>query len=155
MIDIREGGLDVPAVQDLLHYHHREAHSRFPSEFAHALPPDALVDAAISFFSAWDGGQLLGIAALKRIDAGHAEVKSMRTHPDALRRGVGRALMTRIVQEAKARGFERLSLETGVTEDFVAAGRLYESVGFSDCPAFGDYPPSPFNRFMTLALRRR
>jgi putative acetyltransferase len=152
VIEIREGGLDEPQVQALLHYHHREARSRFPSEFAHALPPAALVDPAITFFAARDGDALLGIAALKRIDDGHAEVKSMRTHPEALRRGVARALLGRVVDQARERGFARLSLETGTSVDFVAANGLYEAVGFVDCLAFGDYPPSPYNRFMTLAL---
>ena len=152
MIEIREGGLDHPAVQDLLAYHHREAHRRFPAGFAHALPPDALRDPAIGFFSGWEDDALLGIAALKRLDADHAEVKSMRTHPDALRRGVARLLLGHILGEARARGHARISLETGTTADFVAANALYEAFGFVDRDAFGGYPPSPHNRFMTLAL---
>ena len=156
MIEVREGGLDDARVQDLLAYHHREAHRRFPSEFAHALPPAALNDPAITFFAAWEGETLLGIAALKQFGdgegGGEAEVKSMRTHPDALGRGVGRALLARVIAKARAQGLARVSLETGTTADFAAAARLYESAGFTDCAAFGDYPPSAYNRFMTLAL---
>ena len=151
-MEVRAGGLDDPAVQALLAYHHREAHSRFPSEFAHALPPGALRDPAVSFFAAWDGDALLGIAALKRIDDGHAEVKSMRTHPDRLRRGAARALLDRVIAEARAGGHARLSLETGTTDDFIAANTLYERAGFVECDAFGSYPASPYNRFMTLSL---
>ena len=149
---VREGGLDDPRVQDLLLYHHREAHSRFPSGFAHALPPEGLRDPAIRFFAAWQDDALLGIAALRRIDANHAEVKSMRTHPRALRRGVARLLLDRVVDEARIDGFAQLSLETGATADFTAANALYEAFGFVDCDAFGGYPPSPHNRFMTLQL---
>lgn len=152
MIDIRAGGLDNPAVQALLAYHHREASRLFPSEFAHALPPGALHDPAVRFFSAWDGDELLGIAALKRMDSGHAEVKSMRTHPDRLRRGAARALLDRVIAEARAEGYAQLSLETGVGTPFVAANALYERAGFVDCEAFGHYPPSPHNRFMTMML---
>ena len=152
MIDVRPGGLDHPAVQALLAHHHRDAHGRFPSGFAHALPPEALHDPAIGFFAAGDGDALLGIAALKRIDADHAEVKSMRTHPDQLRRGAARLLLDRLIAEARAAGYRRLSLETGTTPDFVAANALYERAGFVDCGAFGSYPASPYNRFMTLPL---
>ena len=152
MIEIREGGLDHPAVQDLLAHHHPEAHRRFPVGFAYALPPDALRDPAISFFSGWKDATLLGVAALKRLDGDHAEVKSMRTHPDALRRGVARRLLGHLLGEARARGYARISLETGTTSDFVAANALYEAFGFVDREAFGEYPPSPHNRFMTLVL---
>jgi putative acetyltransferase len=152
VITIQSGGLDDPAVQALLAYHHREARRLFPSEFAHALPPEALHDPAVRFFSAWEDDALLGIAALKRIDDRHAEVKSMRTHPDRLRRGAARLLLDRVIAEARAGGYARLSLETGVGAPFVAANALYERAGFVDCAAFASYPPSPHNRFMTLAL---
>lgn len=152
VIEVRPGGLDLPAVQALLAHHHREAHSRFPAEFAHALPPSALADPAIAVFTAWDGAALLGIAALRLVEPGHGEVKSMRTHPDALRRGVGRVLLERVIAEARARGWIRMSLETGTGPEFDPANRLYEGAGFVEGPAFGGYPPSPYNRFMTMTL---
>lgn len=152
MIAVRVADPDLPAVAALLAYHHEQAHRLFPAGYAHALPPDRLRDPAITLFAGWDGDTLLGIAALKRIDGHQAEVKSMRTHPDHLRRGVARLLLDRVIAEARATGYTRLSLETGTTSDFVAANALYQRAGFVECDAFGSYPASPYNRFMTLAL---
>ncbi|MET0294214.1 MAG: GNAT family N-acetyltransferase, partial [Phenylobacterium sp.] len=80
------------------------------------------------------------------------EVKSMRTHPDHLRRGIGAALLERIIEEAQARGLRRLSLETGRGAAFEAALALYRKRGFVQGPAFSDYQPSEFNQFFHLAL---
>jgi putative acetyltransferase len=152
VIAVREGGLDHPAVAELLRLHEREAHASTPRENAHVLGADALRAPGTRFFTAWDGAELLGMAALKAVEPGHAEVKSMRTAPDALRRGVGRALLGRLLAEARAAGFTRVSLETGTAPAYDAANRLYEAFGFTDGPVFGTYPPSPHNRFMTLDL---
>ena len=76
----------------------------------------------------------------------------MRTAPAALRRGVARTLLAHLIALAQSRGYTRLSLETGTAPTFDAANRLYETSGFVDCAAFGGYPESPHNRFMTLAL---
>lgn len=152
MIDITEGGLDEPQVRDLLAHHLAGAHADTPRENAHALDASRLHDPAITFWSAWELDALLGVAALKELAPAHGEVKSMRTASDHLRKGVSRALLNQIVLTARARGYTRLSLETGTAPSFEPANRLYESFGFVDGPVFGDYPPSPHNRFMTLPL---
>jgi putative acetyltransferase len=152
-MEIREGGLGDPQVEALLAFHRADAARLFPAENAHALPSDGLAKPGVTFFSAWDGPALLGVGALRALDDTHAEIKSMRTHPDQLRKGVARAMLDHLIAAARARGFQRLSLETGVMGDFfVPAVTLYQRAGFVDCAAFGDYPPSPYNRFMTLAL---
>jgi putative acetyltransferase len=92
------------------------------------------------------------VGALKEIAANHGEVKSMRTAPEALGRGVGSAVLAHIVGEARRRGYTRLSLETGSTEPFAAALRLYERDGFVPCGPFGDYQDTPFTRFFTRKL---
>jgi putative acetyltransferase len=79
-------------------------------------------------------------------------VKSMRTPRALRRRGAGRAIVRRIVEAALARGYERLSLETGSIEAFVPAQKLYESFGFGYCGPFGDYVEDPNSVFMTLRL---
>ncbi|MFN9772167.1 MAG: GNAT family N-acetyltransferase [Burkholderiales bacterium] len=57
---------------------------------------------------------LLGCGALKELDdARHGEVKSMRTPRSLRRRGAGRAVLAHILDEARRRGYTRLSLETG------------------------------------------
>lgn len=152
MIELREGGLDDPAVRALVAHHRAEAHASTPAANAHAMDSDGLRHPDISFWTAWDGDTLLGFAALRRLSTDHADLKSMRTAPDQLRKGVGRALLAHLIDLARARGHRRLSLETGTAPMFAAANRMYEAAGFVDCVAYGGYPASPHNRFMTLEL---
>ena len=76
----------------------------------------------------------------------------MRTAPGALGRGVGTVMLGHILGEARRRGYRKVSLETGCTEPFAAALRLYEREGFKPCGPFGGYPDTPFTRFFTLEL---
>lgn len=152
MIDVVAGGLDEPQVQALLAHHLANSHLETPLQNAHALDLDGLRNPAISFWSAWELDALLGVAALKELSADHGEIKSMRTSPEHLRKGVSRALLNQILLTARDRGYTRLSLETGTATGFDPANRLYEGFGFVDGPVFGDYPDSPHNRFMTLVL---
>jgi putative acetyltransferase len=95
---------------------------------------------------------LVGCGAIKRLDAHHAEVKSMRTAPTRKRSGIASLLLEHIITEAGRMGFTRLSLETGTDDFFLPARRLYEKFGFDCCPPFADYQPSPHNLFMTRTL---
>ena len=146
------GDLDSADVQALLAFHFREMRSCSPPDACHVLPADGLRDPAVTFWSARENGELLGVGALKEIGPGHGEVKSMRTAPAALGRGVGRAILAHIVAEARRRGYRRLSLETGSTAPFAAALRLYQSEGFDPCGPFGTYEANPFTRFFTREL---
>ncbi|MEP6598738.1 MAG: GNAT family N-acetyltransferase [Actinomycetota bacterium] len=103
-------------------------------------------------FSLRRNGELLGVGALKRIDACHAELKSMHTAQAARGRGIGRAMLDHLVGVARDRGFRRVSLETGSMPAFAPARSLYASAGFRPCGPFGDYAPSPNSKFMTLSL---
>lgn len=141
-----------PDVSALIALHTSEARASTPQDNAHALDAAALVDPAVTFFTARDGDALLGMAALRELAPDHAELKSMRTAPDALRRGVARTLLTHLLAEARARGYARLSLETGTAPMFGPANALYEAAGFIDGAPFGGYLASTHNRFMTLAL---
>lgn len=152
MMKIEIDDLSRPAIHALLEEHLRNMHELGPPESVHALDLDELRRSGITFWSAWDGGVLLGCGALSELDATHGEVKSMRT-PTALRRtGAGRALLMHIIATARARGYLRLSLETGTAAAFVPAHRLYESVGFTRTGPFGRYAEDPNSVFMTLAL---
>jgi putative acetyltransferase len=151
-MEIRAGGLGDPAVEALIRHHRDEARATTPSCNAHSLDSTGLADPSVNFFSAWDGDTLLGIGAIKQLDATHAELKSMRTAPDQLRRGVARAMLAHLIGVARERGYARVSLETGTAPMFAPAIAMYEAAGFTDCDAFGGYPASPHNRFMTLAL---
>ena len=139
-------------VQALIEHHHGWATSQTPPEDAHALDLDGLLDPSITFVSLRDGGELLGIGALKRLDADHVELKSMHTVQGARGRGVGRAILDHLLAIAADLGARRVSLETGSMESFAAARALYESAGFTECDPFGGYSPSRNSTFMTLYL---
>lgn len=144
--------LSRPEIHALLNEHLRSMYALSPPESVHALDLEGLRRPGITFWSAWNGPLLLGCGALKELDHAHGEIKSMRT-PEAVRRqGAGRAILAHIIEAAKTRGYQQLSLETGSMEAFEPARRLYESFGFSYCGPFGDYTDDPNSMFMTMRL---
>lgn len=150
---IERDDLTRPAIHALLEEHLRNMRELSPPESVHALDLERLRRPEITFWSAWDGDVLLGCGALKELDAVHGEIKSMRTPAALRRRGAGRAILAHIVDVARERRYERLSLETGSMDAFRPAHRLYESFGFRFCGPFGDYGPDPHSAFMTLQLQ--
>ena len=147
-----EGELDREDVRNLLDQHFSEMRAGSPPDACHVLPIDGLREPEIRFFSLREDGRLLGCGALKRLEPGHGEIKSMRTADAAQGRGIGKALLDHIVASARAEGISRLSLETGSTEQFAAALRLYEREGFEPCEPFGGYADTPFTRFFTKEI---
>lgn len=145
--------LSHPAVQALIGEHLRSMYAQSPPESVHALGIDQLRAPGVTFWTAWDGEQLLGCGALKELDARHGEIKSMRTPDSMRRRGAAKALLAHMLGEARRRGYARLSLETGSMDEFVPARRLYESFGFTYCGPFADYAEDPYSSFMTLELQ--
>jgi len=123
-----------------------------PPESVHALDIDALRGPDLTFWSVWVGNEIAGCGALKRLDAQRGEIKSMRVADKFLGRGVGRALLEHLIGEARARGMESLWLETGSSEAFTPALRLYESAGFKRCGPFDGYIDDPFSAFMMRAI---
>lgn len=147
--------VDDPRREDvvaLLEAHLAFARSVTPPEHTFALDLDGLLEPAITFFSARTEGILLGVGALKQLEPGHVELKSMHTAGAARRRGVGRALVAHLVAVAAARGARRVSLETGTAAAFEPARALYLGAGFVPCGPFGDYSETPDNTFLTLEL---
>jgi putative acetyltransferase len=139
-------------VQALLNEHLQNMYELSPPESVHALDLEKLRQPEITFWSVWNGSLLLGCGALKELDSKHGEIKSMRT-PSALRRqGAGRAILAHIIEVARTRGYERLSLETGSQDAFKPAQILYESFGFTYCGPFGEYVEDPNSVFMTRRL---
>ncbi len=149
---IHEGELDLEDVRVLLAQHFEEMRAGSPPEACHVLPIDGLKHSAIRFFTLREDGILLGCGALKRLEPGHGEIKSMRTADAAVGRGVGQALLNHLVATARSEGITRLSLETGSTEQFAAALRLYDREGFERCGPFGTYADTPFTRFYTREI---
>jgi putative acetyltransferase len=144
--------LSGPEVRALLGEHLSNMHELSPPESVHALDVTGLQSPDITFWTVWEGPVLLGCGALKELGPVHGEVKSMRTPQKLRRRGAGRAVLMHIISEARARGYTRLSLETGSMAAFKPAQKLYESFGFTYCAPFGSYGPDPNSTFMTLAL---
>jgi putative acetyltransferase len=147
--------IDDPRAGDvhaLLEAHLAFANATTPPEDVHALDVDALTDPAVTFYSLRADGELLGVGALKQLDPLHGELKSMHTAAAARGRGVARALVAHLLAEARARGYRRVSLETGAGPAFAPALALYAGAGFERCGPFADYAPDRDNTFMTLAL---
>ena len=152
MFDIREDDLSGDEVRGLLALHLAGMHATTPPEHVFALDLSGLTVPEITVWSVWNGPELAGIGALKALGEGAGEIKSMRTAPAHLRKGVAAALLAHIVGEARRRGYGRLSLETGRGPAFEPALALYRSRGFQSGGPFGDYAASDFNQFMHLDL---
>jgi putative acetyltransferase len=152
MIEIREDDLTGEATLALVALHLAGMRESTPVCHVFALDYAGLQVPEVTVWSAWRGGTIAGIGALRALRDGTGEVKSMRTHPDHLRQGVGAAILERIIGEARARGYTRLSLETGRGPAFDAALTLYRARGFVTGGAFEGYEASEFNQFMHLAL---
>ncbi|GGC53633.1 GNAT family N-acetyltransferase [Chelatococcus reniformis] len=127
-------------------------HAVSPPGQAFALDLSGLRSPGITVWSAWDSGIVLGVGALKELGDRRGEIKSMRTHPDHLRKGVGTAILDHLIAEARLRGLTCLSLETGTGPIFEPALAMYRSRGFRSGAAFADYDASAFNQFMHLSL---
>ena len=151
-MEIRRDDPTAPHVAGLLAHHLAELRGEM-ADFAFALDATGLAVPEVTFWTAWRGEVLTGFVALKQLDPQHGELKSMRAAPEARGTGVGRALLNHVIGEARARGYDRLSLETGTAALHAPAVALYRSAGFIDTDAFADYRPSPHNQFLTLSLR--
>ena len=154
-MEIRRDDLAGPEIRALLEEHLRSMHELSPPESVHALDVTALRKPEITFWTVWAGGELLGCGALKALSPVHGEIKSMRTVSAHRRKGVGRAMLEHLVAEARRRGYDRLSLETGSQPGFAPARRLYESFGFTYCAPFDGYKEDPNSVFLTRTLERR
>ena len=151
-VEIKVDDLSGPEVHELLREHLRNMFLHSPPESVHALDLEGLRRPEITFWTVWEGGELLGCGALKEIDPGHAEIKSMRTASAHLRKGVAAHLLKHILEESARRGYTRLSLETGSAEAFEPARQLYARYGFTYCGPFADYVEDPYSVFMTKEL---
>lgn len=149
---IVEDDMSDPRIAALLRLHLDEMFRWSPPKSVHAMPIERLRQPDVTFYSAWDGDTLAGCGALKQLDSTHGELKSMRAAPAYRGRGVGKAILLHLLAEARARGYARVSLETGRPEPFLPARRLYEAHGFVECASFGDYDPDDFSICMTRQL---
>ncbi len=136
----------------LMQRHTADMHADTPPESIHMMDAGQLAVPDVSFFVLRDNGEPLAMGAFKRIDATHAEIKSMHVLAEARGRGLSRTMLDHLLTQAQAAGFSRLSLETGVQPTFIAARALYYKAGFVDCPPFEGYVEDPNSLFMTKTL---
>lgn len=149
---ILQDDLSDPQVRDLLALHLAGMRANSPPENVFALDLSGLQRPDVTVWTAWEGERLAGIAALRRLGDGSGEIKSMRTHPAYLQKGVASRLLAFIMAQAAASGIRTLYLETGTGPAFEPALALYRKYGFSSCPAFGDYQENAFSQFLQLNL---
>jgi putative acetyltransferase len=149
---IVEDDLSGTAIGALLRHHLEQMHLNSPPDSVFAFDIDRLRAPDVTFWSAWDGEALAGCGALKALGDGTGEIKSMRTAPDHLRKGVAAAILDHMIGVARDRSYARLSLETGSGPAFDPALALYRTRGFVDGDKFGGYARSDFNQFLHLEL---
>ena len=153
---IRLDDLRDPRIAAFLEAHLADMRRVSPPESVHALDLEALRQPGIRFWTAWlprpEGELLVGTAALKRLDATHAELKSMRTDAALRGQGIATRVLAHVIAEARALGHSRLSLETGSQPFFEPARALYARNGFEACGPFGDYRADPNSCFMTCGI---
>jgi len=151
-MEIEADDLNGQEVSQLLLEHLQSMRQISPPESVHALDIDELRKPEVTFWSVWENGDLMGCGALKELDQQHGEIKSMRTSSRHRRKGVAKTLLDHIFEEARRRGYRRLSLETGAMKEFEPAQKLYTSCGFNFCGPFADYVDDPNSVFMTREL---
>jgi putative acetyltransferase len=151
-MDIKIDDLTGIEVANLVNEHLNGMSQQSPPESIHALNLEQLQSPDITFWSAWEGNEIVGCGALKEIDVEHGEIKSMRTSSVHLRKGVAKRMLQHIIEEAKRRGYRKLSLETGSMNSFEPARKLYASYGFNYCQPFSDYTEDPNSVFMEKEL---
>ncbi|MFV0386562.1 GNAT family N-acetyltransferase [Paracoccus sp. (in: a-proteobacteria)] len=142
-----DAGLDL-----LFRRHNDDMHADTPPESIHMLPRAALEAPDVDFFVMRLDGRPIGMAALKRLNRVHGELKSMHILSEDRGAGLSRRLLDHLIAHARRSGLTRLSLETGIQPTFTAARGLYAHAGFSECPPFADYSDDPNSLFMTRAL---
>jgi putative acetyltransferase len=159
LLHIRLDDLLDPRIAMFLEDHLQDMRATSPPESVHALDLHKLRDKSVHFWTAWlpgesgsPDGALVGTGAIKRLDATHAELKSMRTAAAFRGKGFARQILLHILEQARAMGLRRLSLETGTQAFFAPAHQLYLAHGFEPCGPFGNYTADPHSRYLTMVL---
>jgi putative acetyltransferase len=151
-VEIKVDDLSGPEVKKILTEHLEDMFAASPPECVFALDLDGLKKPNITFWTVWEDKQLLGCGALKTLDETHAEIKSMRTTSAARNKGVASTLLRHILEAAKKKGLNKISLETGSQDFFAPARKLYAKHDFIECGPFADYKLDPYSVFMTRSL---
>ncbi|MFB7843259.1 GNAT family N-acetyltransferase [Microbacterium sp. NPDC056052] len=144
--------VSTPELEAFLSAHLRDMEQTAPPESRHAFDMTRLLAPGVRLFAATADGELAGTGALAALEPGHEELKSMRTAPAMRGRGVASAILAALLDDARTRGVERISLETGAADYFWPAHRLYAKAGFDECEPFGSYVEDAHSLFLTMRL---
>jgi putative acetyltransferase len=124
-----------------------------PLEYQFKMTVEQMADSDTTLFVARDeAGKAVGMGALKLHGPELGEVKRMYTVPDVRGQRVGRQLLERIVDLARAKGLPVVMLETGTGDGMAEAHRLYTRYGFTPRGPFLDYPESAWSAFFEMTL---
>ena len=151
-MEIRLDDLTGPEIAAFLDEHIEEMKAVTPPESIHALSLDGLRDPTVTVWTVWTATELVGCGALLELDSAHAEVKSMRTSAAWRGKGIASALLAHLLEEARRRGYRRVSLETGSMAHFEPARRFYLKHGFEYCEPFSSYHDDTNSVFMTMEI---
>ena len=152
LLTVSRADFAEPRLAAFLQAHLDDLAPTAPAESRHALDLAALDAPGVRMWVAAGDDEVAGTVALAALEPGHEELKSMRTEPRLRGHGVAGRLLAHALQDARARGVRRISLETGSAGFFAPARTLYAKAGFAPCPPFGAYVDDPHSVFMTLPL---
>ena len=147
-----EGNFDNLEVNDLLKKHFIELRSVSPAGSTHVLDIDGLKDSSIKFWSLWENNKLIGCGALKFLEKGHGEFKSIRVADEFRKKGIGERIINHLIEEAKKLEISKLSIETGAGEFFAPARKLFKKFGFKECKPFAHYKEDPNSCYYSLNI---
>ena len=152
MLKSVEGNFDNPEVNELLLKHFIELRAASPEGSAHVLDIPGLKVPSIKFWSLYNNDQLMGCGALKFLDKGHGEFKSIRIHDNFRNKGHGTIVINHLISEAKKLEIKRLSIETGAGDFFIPARKLFKSCGFETCEPFAHYKEDVNSVYLTKLI---
>ena len=152
MLKSIEGNFDSIEVNDLLIKHFIELRLVSPKGSTHVLDIAGLKDPSIKFWSLWENDELMGIGALKFLDEGHGEFKSIRVNDKFRNKKYGLNVINHLVEEAKKLHIKKLSLETGAGKFFSSARKLFIKCGFDICEPFSNYDKDINSVYMSMLI---
>ena len=152
MLKSIEGNFDNPEVHELLTKHFIELRAVSPEGSAHVLDIPGLKDVSIKFWSLWQNEKLMGCGALKFLEIGHGEFKSIRIHDNFRGMGNGKNVINHLIIEAKKLDIKKLSIETGAGEFFKPARKLFKKCGFEICDPFAHYKEDINSVYLTKSI---
>ncbi len=152
MLKSIEGNFDNPKVHELLIKHFIELRAASPEGSAHVLDIPGLKDPSIKFWSLWQNEMLMGCGALKFLEKGHGEFKSIRIHDNFRRMGNGINVINHLISEAKKLDIKKLSIETGSGNFFKPARKLFKQSGFEICGPFAHYKEDVNSVYLTKSI---